>query len=510
MSTLTRSSTVDGILRRSAGRFGPDPALNFVERRWTYAQLDDAVTRVAHHLHTLGLQPGDRVAAYGKNSDAYLIGFLAAARAGLIHVPLNYNLIGTELAYLLTNSGSTAVLVDPALDSMLDTALEEAGITLAHRIPLRDADGSVIEIGLADGPLPALEGLPEVQDGDLVQLLYTSGTTSAPKGAMMTHKGLVHEYLSCLAELDLARDDHPLHVMPLYHSAQMHVFLMPWLAIGAENTLLEVPNVEEVLRRMETDGHRGFFAAPTLWVAMANHPDFATRDLSQLRKLYYGASIMPLPILKKWMEKAPKAGFYNCFGQSEVAPLTAVLRPEDHADRPESTGKPVLFVEARVVDTDMNDVPAGETGEVVYRSPQLCEGYWGDEAATAAAFKGGWFHSGDLVRIDEEGYLFVVDRIKDVINTGGVLVASRQVEDALYTHPAVAEVAVVGEPDEKWVEAIAAYVVLKPDADVSAEELTEHSREHLAGFKVPKAIHFVDTLPRNASGKILKRELRDA
>ena len=503
MSLMTRSSTVDGIIRRSAKTFRDRPAVIFGERTLSYAALDDAVTRAAAHLLDLGLTKGDRVAAYGKNSDAYLVGFLACARAGLVHVPLNYNLTGPELSYLVTQSGSRAILHDPALATHIDLLDPEALDQLEHRIALRDADVSLIEVALS-GDVPTID--VEVSDTDTAQFLYTSGTTSRPKAAIMSHRALVHEYVSCIVALDLAAEDNPLHVMPLYHSAQMHVFLVPWLAVGATNTILEVPDAAEVLRRIEQDGHRAFFAAPTLWVAMANHADFETRGLGGLVKAYYGASIMPVPVLKRIQAKAPALGFYNCFGQSEIAPLATVLRPEEHADRPDSAGRPILFVEARVIDGDGKDVAPGETGEIVYRSPQLCDGYWNDPKATEEAFAGGWFHSGDLVRIDEEGFIFVVDRIKDVINTGGVLVASREVEDALYTHPAVAEVAVVGEPDEKWVEAVTAFVV--PKAEVTEADLVEHVRGSLASFKIPKRITFVDTLPRNASGKILKRELR--
>jgi fatty-acyl-CoA synthase len=505
VSLAIRHSTVDGVVRRSAHTFRDRLALVFGDREWTYAALDDAVSRAASRLLGLGLHKGDRVAAYGKNSDAYLIGFLACARAGLVHVPLNYNLTGAELTYLLRQSGSTAILVDPALEPQLDGVDRDVLDAVTHRIPLRDKDDSLI-VTATEGAVAAIE--VEVADTDLAQFLYTSGTTSRPKAAMMSHKALVHEYVSCIIGLDLTPDDNPLHVMPLYHSAQMHVFLLPWLAIGATNTLLEAPDVGEILRRMEQDGHRAFFAAPTLWVALTNHPDFETRDLSGLTKAYYGASIMPVPIIKRLEAKLPGLGFYNCFGQSEIAPLATILRPEEHADRPDSAGRPCLFVEARVVDAEGVDVPAGETGEIVYRSPQLCDGYWDNPEATEEAFTGGWFHSGDLVRMDEEGYVFVVDRIKDVINTGGVLVASREVEDALYTHPAVAEVAVVGIPDEKWVEAVAAFVVTK--SEVTADELTDHARQTLAGFKVPKRFTFVEELPRNASGKILKRELRNA
>jgi fatty-acyl-CoA synthase len=260
---------------------------------------------------------------------------------------------------------------------------------------------------------------------------------------------------------------------------------------------------------MEQDGHRAFFAAPTLWVALTNHPDFETRDLSGLRKAYYGASIMPVPIIKRLESKMPGLGFYNCFGQSEIAPLATILRPEEHADRPDSAGRPCLFVEARVVDAEGNDVPVGETGEIVYRSPQLCDGYWNNPEATEEAFAGGWFHSGDLVRMDEEGYVFVVDRIKDVINTGGVMVASREIEDALYTHPAVAEVAVIGVPDDKWGEMVTAIVVVGEGEQVTEEEIIAHCRGKIAGYKIPKRVEFRDAIPRTATGKIQKFKLRE-
>ncbi|HYJ69030.1 MAG TPA: AMP-binding protein [Nocardioidaceae bacterium] len=293
MAQVEFPSTVGRVLERSARRTPTRLALTFDDRRWTYAELDRAAGRVAGRLLELGLTPGDRVAAYGKNSDAYLLLYIGCARAGLV------------------------------------------------------------------------------------------------------------------------------------------------------------------------------------------------------------------PVLQKLRDQLPGVGFYNCFGQSEIGPLATVLRPEEHDARPDSIGRAVLFVETRVVDQEMNDVAPGE---VVYRSPQLCTGYWEKPEETAEAFTGGWFHSGDLVRIDEEGYLFVVDRIKDVVNTGGVLVASRDVEDALYAHPAVAEVAVIGVPDPRWIETIAAVVVVKDE--VGEREIIEFAHERLATHKVPKAVHFVDELPKNPSGKLLKRELR--
>jgi fatty-acyl-CoA synthase len=355
--------------------------------------------------------------------------------------------------------------------------------------------------------VPALE--VERSDTDLVQLLYTSGTTSQPKGAMMTHRALVHEYVSCIVGLDLREHDAPLHSMPLYHSAQMHVFLMPYLAVGATNHLLTRPDVPTILEKVASERIGSLFLAPTVWVPLSNHPALDTADLGSLRKAYYGASIMPVPVRDRLQQRLPDLGFWNCFGQSEIGPLATVLRPEEHEARPEACGRTVLFVEARVVDPEGADVPAGEPGELLYRSPQLCTGYWNKPAETDEAFRDGWFHSGDLVTRDDEGHLTVVDRIKDVINTGGVMVASREVEDALYTHPAVAEVAVIATPHERWVEAVTAVVVLRDGQSATESELVEHARGTLAAFKLPKAVHFVDALPRNQSGKLLKRVLRD-
>ncbi|MYQ51792.1 MULTISPECIES: fatty acyl-CoA synthetase [unclassified Streptomyces] len=492
-----RSSTVDGVVARSARRTPGRTAVRYAGRTWTYEALDTAVSTAAAVLTTgHGLHPGDRVASYAHNSDAYLIAYLACARAGLIHVPVNQNLTGEDLAYILRQSGSSLVLTDP---------------DLAPRIP----SGYAVR-ALRDAPDALLDELstprsftPERAPGadDLVQLLYTSGTTAQPKGAMMTHGALVHAYVSAVTALDLRPTDRPVHSLPLYHSAQMHVFLLPYLAVGAESTILDVPDPSRIFDLVEAGQADSLFAPPTVWIGLANHPEFTTRRLDALRKAYYGASVMPVPVLERLRGHLPELAFYNCFGQSEIGPLATVLGPDEHDGRMDSCGRPVLFVEAKVVDEKGAEVPDGTPGEVVYRSPQLCQGYWDKPEESAEAFRDGWFHSGDLAVRDGEGYFTVVDRVKDVINSGGVLVASRQVEDALYTHPAVAETAVVGLPDERWIEAVTAIVVLRDDATES--ELIDHARERLAHFKAPKKVVFVDELPRNASGKILKRELRD-
>ena len=486
-------------------------ALKYQDRTWTYTRMDQAITAAAMQLRQLGLSHGDRIAVMGKNSDTFLFLFFAASRAGLVHVPINFALTGSELQYLVSDSAATVLIVDDeyieAVQGMADS------VQLEHVIAMSTIHDE-IEAGLQDQQTitaaASRDDFDAAEETDLAQLLYTSGTTSAPKGAMLTHRALLAHYNGTIPALDMTRDDNPLVAMPLYHSAAMHVFITPYLFLGATIRLLRIPDIAEILQRVEAEGIGSLFLAPTVWVPLSQHPDLATRDLSSLTKAQYGASIMPTTVLKRLREQYPDIGFYNCFGQSEMSPLCTVLRPEEHDDRPASAGRPLPSVQLRVVDPETGyAVPLGSQGEVQYRSPQLFSGYWNKPEQTAEAFMDGWFRSGDLVVMDEEGYIEVVDRIKDVINTGGVLVASREVEDALYRHEAVAEVAVVGRPHEKWIEQVTAIVVLKEgQQDASADEIREFSRQYLARHKVPGHIEFTTELPRNQSGKLLKRELK--
>jgi fatty-acyl-CoA synthase len=494
---LMRRNTVGDAIRRAARRFRDRSALVFGERDWSFAGLDRAADRLARHFAVLGLNPGDRIAAYGRNSDAYFIAWLACVRGGFVHVPVNYALTGEELAYIVHQSGSRLVLAGAAQEANL------AGIDVASR-RLEDLNAIAQDEAAPGGPEPE----PELADDTLAQIVYTSGTTAAPKGAMMTHKAMLSQYYSVIHDMDFLESDRALAALPLYHTAQTHAFTMPQLLVGARTFLIEAPAPDIVLRLIEQARITSFFAPPTVWISLLRHPDCATRDLSSLEKIYYGASIMPVPVLHELRQRLPRARPYNCYGQTEMAPLATVLRPEEHDARPASCGRPGLNVETRVVDPDMNDVPPLAHGEIVHRSPHLLTGYWDKPAETAEAFAGGWFHSGDVGYFDAEGYLYIVDRIRDVINTGGVLVASREVEEVLFTHAAVSEVAVVGLPDDKWIETVTAFVVLRAGQAVDAATLVGFARQHLAPFKVPKKMVFVDSLPRNTAGKLLKRELR--
>lgn len=505
MSDLIRRNTINDAVRRAAAKFRDRLALRHGDRRWSFAEVNRAADAIGRRLIEAGLGRGDRLAVYARNSDTYLLVWLGALRAGLVHVPINYALTETELHYIVEQSGARGLIYDPDL---AETARAVAGrVDLAFAVPMTgDADFDPLDVALGSAGAEALEvGLA---DEDLAQILYTSGTTAAPKGAMMTHRALLAEYTSCIVELNLKGSDRALAALPLYHSAQMHCFTMPQLLVGATTILIQTPVPEQCLALIEEEAITSFFAPPTVWISLLRHADFDRRDLSSLKNVYYGASIMPVPILQELRRRLAGAQPYNCYGQSEIGPLATVLGPDEHEARPASAGRPVMNVETRIVDGEMNDVAPGVQGEIVHRSPQLLTGYWNKPDETADAFSGEWFHSGDVGYLDDEGYLYVVDRVKDVIKTGGVIVASREVEDAIFTHPAVSEVAVIGLPDPKWIEAVTALVVLRPGQEVGIDELVAHARERLAPYKVPKAVHFVDALPRNTAGKILKRTLR--
>lgn len=496
--------TVSAALARAARKYRDRTALFFEARAWSFDELDKAASNIAHALFATGLRRGDRVAAYGRNSDAYLLTWLGCCRAGLVHVPVNFGLTGEELAYVIEQSGARAALCDATGAGNLSQ------LSVANRLGLIGSfiGGSGFDVlAVAQGG----DGIPTTAsaNGDeLAQIQYTSGTTSAPKGAMMINRAILAEYASCIHDLNYEEGDRCLAALPLYHTAQMHAFTMPQLLAGATTWLIDAPVPATVLRMIEEHRITSFFAPPTVWISLLRDPAFDRHDLTSLTKLYYGASIMPGPVLTEIRERLPNAGPYNVYGQSEIGPVATVLTPGDHCDRPTSAGRPVLHVETRIVDADMRDVAPGERGEIVHRSPQLLTGYWEKPDETKAAFEGGWFHSGDVGIADEEGYIYIVDRVRDVINTGGVLVAGREVEDALFAHPAVQEVAVIGLPDAKWIEAVTAVVVLRPGRTADSETLISHARQSLAAYKVPKRVLFADELPRNASGKVLKRDLR--
>ena len=509
LTSEPRRQSLSLLLRRSAARHGEKTALICGDVEWSYSEFDGIVDRLAAGLVQTGLGKGDRIAVLARNSHAFLAVRFAAARAGAVLVPVNFMLKAEEARYILEHSGARVLFVDP---TTAETGLQAASdvIEAIYGIPGEKApapqDAAIVDWRalLVDAPPPG-----EIADqADLAQIIYTSGTESRPKGAMLTHGAVLWEYQSCVIDCEWTRDTVALHSLPLFHCAQLDAMVGPALQVGATNIVTAEPTAENIIPLLA--GHRvtSFFGPPTIWISLLRSPLFDQHDLSHLEKGYYGASIMPVEVLMEMQRRLPRLRLWNLYGQTEIAPVATILFPEEHAERVGSAGRPTLHVETRVVDDAMQDVGVGEIGEIVHRSPQLLTGYWKDEERTAEAFAGGWFHSGDLAVRDAQGYITVVDRKKDMIKSGGENVSSREVEEAIYQHPFVSEVAVIGLPHPKWIEAVAAFIVKREGADCTEEAIALHCSQRLAGFKAPKRIIFVDALPKNASGKILKRELR--
>jgi fatty-acyl-CoA synthase len=511
MHTAIRRQTIADLLHRSAKRNPRKTAIICGATRWTYPEFDEVCSRVAAGLARLGVEKGSRVAVLSRNSHAFAALRFALARLGAVLVPINFMLKADEVAFILRHAQAQMLATDSGLAELarsaaaLDTQVRQF-VWLPSEDPTQPAAGmtSFESLAASTGEPPEVE----LAAGDLAQIVYTSGTESSPKGAMLTHDAVIWQYASCLMDASIASDDVMLHALPLYHCAQLDVFLGPAVYAGATNIITAKPTPENLLPLIQRHTINSFFAPPTVWISLLRSPLFDQTDLSSLRKGYYGASIMPVEVLRELARRLPEVGFWNLYGQTEIAPLATMLGPKDQLRKPGSCGRATLNVETRVVDDDMRDVAPGQVGEIVHRSPHLMLGYFHDDERTQAAFQGGWFHSGDLATIDDEGYITVVDRKKDMIKTGGENVASREVEEMIYRLAGVSEVAVIGVPHPHWVEGVVAVVVAKPGQALSEQDVLAHCQKHLAGFKAPKAVVFTDALPKNPSGKLLKRELR--
>ncbi|KEJ95165.1 fatty-acyl-CoA synthase [Pseudosulfitobacter pseudonitzschiae] len=506
-----RSQQLGDLLRRSAARVPNKTALVFRDQSDTFVELDAAVNRAANALRARGISKGDRVALFTHNNRSFVVLRFALARLGAIATPVNFMLNAEDFAYILDHSGARMLVAEDALCAVADAALSAMNSNMP-KLVIPHAGGAV-----ADGWEPvaaildhddAAEVWTDLAGDDPVQMMYTSGTESRPKGALLSSDALYAQYVSCIVDGEMTGDAVSLHCLPLFHCAQLDCFLSPDLYLGVTSILHEKADPADMLAAIEDHGVTKLFCPPTVWIALLRHPDFDKRDLSSLNVGYYGASIMPTAVIEELMQRLPNMRLFNFYGQTEMAPVATILRPEDQVRKLGSAGRPALNVETRVVDDNDEPVAVGEVGEVVHRSPHLISEYYNDTDKTADAFRNGWFHSGDLGRYDDEGYLYIVDRKKDMIKTGGENVASREVEEAIFRHPEVAEVAVFGVPHPKWIEAVTAIVVLKAGATATVEQIQTYCRETLTHYKAPKHIAITDQLPKNASGKILKRDLR--
>lgn len=504
-----RQHSVGDLLRRTALRHPDKLGVVDGERRFSFAEFDRAVNRAANALAARGLVKGDRIALLAHNSWQYAVLVFATARLGVVLVPVNFMLGPAEIGYILQHSGAVGMVTEDALAPTAEKAIASAGLAGGVRgwIGSDPADGwERVDDWWTVGP----DHDPEVVvgDDDPVRLMYTSGTESRPKGVLLSSRSLIAQYVSCAIDGEMSADDVEVHALPMYHCAQLDCFFSTDVYLGATSVILPGPDPATLLATIGREQATKLFCPPTVWISLLQHPDFASADLSSLRKGYYGASPMPVEVLREMQRMLPDVRLWNFYGQTEMAPLATILRPREQLSHAGSAGRPAVNVETRLVDDADEPVPVGEVGEIVHRSPHAALGYYNDEEKTAEAFRGGWFHSGDLGVLSADGYLSVVDRKKDMIKTGGENVASREVEEALYQLDGVAEVAVFGIAHPRWIEAVTAVVVPRAGAELTVEQVDAHAREHLAGYKRPKYVVLADALPKNPSGKILKRELR--
>ena len=511
IAPAVRRQTIADALRRTALRLPAKTGIVCGATTWTYAEFDALVTRLAAGLVSIGVGEGDKVAVLARNSHGFAALRFALARRGAVMVPINFMLKADEVAYILRHAGARTLATDSGLAELAQSAAAlDTQVQQFIWLPSEDPSQPVAGMHSFDALCECREALPELQlaSHDVAQIVYTSGTESSPKGAMLTHDAVLWQYVSCVIDAEIAEADVALHALPLYHCAQLDVFFGPAIYMGSTNVITSKPVPDNLLPMIEKFGISSFFAPPTVWIALLRSPLFDPARLSSLAKGYYGASIMPVEVMKEIATRLPKVRLWNLYGQTEIAPLATMLGPQDQLRKPGSCGKAVRNVETRVVNEQMQDVPPGEVGEIVHRSPHLMLGYFHDDERTKASFEGDWFHSGDLATIDEEGYITVVDRKKDMIKTGGENVASREVEEMIYRLPQVSEVAVIGLPDAKWVEAVTAVIVVKAGQSLDEATVIAHCTQHMAHFKSPKRVVFTDNLPKNPSGKLLKRELR--
>ncbi|WP_018086208.1 acyl-CoA synthetase [Desulfurispora thermophila] len=502
------------IIRRSAYRYPDKPALIYRDKVLTYSQLEQECNRFAHALLQMGLRKYDRVAILAHNTLDHVITWLGTAKAGGVYLAINYLLRGKDISYCINHSDARVFVVEDALYPLVQDVLADMpGVDLflwSDQVAGQPAPAGFTPLSGWYGGQPDSEPEVELSILDPVQMTYTSGTETLPKGVILTNQSLLAEYTGCIIDGEYNPDDVNLNALPIFHCAQRDVFLTPCLMLGATNILLPQADPQQILQSIEKYRVSMFFAPPTVWISLLRHPELGKYDLSSLRKGYYGASIMPVEVLKELQRTFTSCQrFYNYYGQTELSPYHTVLKPAFQVSKAGSAGQGGLHMETRLEDDEHNPVrQPGVAGEICGRGPHVMLMYFKEPEKTESTLAHGWFHSGDIGVLDEDGFVSVVDRKKDMVKSGGENVASREVEEVIYLDPRVSEVAVVGLPHARWVEGVTAIVVPKAGESITQEEILQLCRQHLAPFKVPKGVIFVSELPKTPSGKILKRDLR--
>lgn len=480
------------------------------ESRFSYGDLDIRTNRVASALVLLGVRKGDRVAVFLANSAEFIEILLGCAKIGAVMVPINIRLAGAEIGYILADSGADLFVIHEPLAGTGRAALAEPGARVRHTIQVSgvpvDGEHAYEDVLASGGPDPLNA---DVAGSDVAMLMYTSGTTGRPKGVMLSHNNLLWNAVNVLGtEHGLTQHDVSVAVAPMFHIGGLGVHTLPLVYVGGTSVVLPSFDPAQTLQAMADNGATVQFMVPAMWAAICRLPDFDTYDLSALRLAMGGGSPVPLTVIE--FMQARGVPFTEGFGMTETAPVVSVLDSTNVTTHAGSIGRVAMHVDARIVDSSDRDAATGTVGELLVRGPNVFTGYWMRPAETAEAFRGGWFHTGDLGRMDSDGFITLVDRKNDMIISGGENVYPIEVEQVLFGHPGVQDAAVIGGPDERWGECVVAIVVADPATDPApdTEELIAWCRDRLAHFKCPREVHLVSELPRNATGKLLKTALR--
>lgn len=480
---------------------------------WSFAELHDRERRAVIALKALGVQKGDRVGWLALNHIEYVTLMFACFRMGVVMVAINARLVAREIAYVLSDAGINVLVSEAAFLPLVAEAQAATGLATVLLLDTphdgRPAFADFVMNHAADNA--AIEAVPD----NIAVQMYTSGTTGFPKGALLSHRQLLTATIKPAMTQDPSfgqwqEGDTALVAMPLFHATGT-VWLLAAMAHGAPAVILPRPDIAGIVNAIVAERITHLVLVPAVMLAISLYLEQVQADLGVVKELWYGASPIPLDVLRRSILAFPHAGFTQVYGATETTGSVTYLPPEDHdpagSQRMRSCGKPFPCDEIRIIDCDGNVVPTGEVGEIIIRSPTNMAGYHNKPEATAKAMIDGWYHSGDAGYLDADGYLYIHDRVKDMIVSGGENIYPAEVENALHEHPAVADCAVIGVPDDKWGEAVKAVVVKR--AEVTPEELIAFAKERIAGYKVPKSVDFIDALPRNPSGKILKKDLRE-
>jgi acyl-CoA synthetase (AMP-forming)/AMP-acid ligase II len=497
-------------LHRNAQQDGETAATVFGDRVTTWAHSRERVARLAAGLLSLGVQPRDRVGILSLNSDRYHEYLYATWWIGGVVNPVNVRWSPAEIAYSLGDSGTQVLFVDDAFAAAVPAVRAAAPCV---RTVVHCGDGPTPDGMLAYGELLEQGSAEDIGHGgeDLAGIFYTGGTTGFPKGVMLTHANLLVSALgSCATGNFVVPGGRLLHAAPMFHLADLAAWLGRNL-IGGTHVIVPMFTPDGVLAAVEQHEVTDALLVPTMLQLLVDAPGVTEADLSSLSKVLYGASPISEGLLERIGRVLPNVSLTQAYGMTELAPVATMLGPDEHRDPVlrRSAGRAAPHAMVRIVDVDGKEVPRGDVGEIVVTGGHVMQGYWGKEAETAAALADGWMHTGDGGRMDENGYVFVVDRIKDMIVSGGENVYSVEVESAITTHDAVAACAVIGVPDDEWGERVHAVVVLQPGRTLELDELREHCKERIAGYKSPRSLELVDALPVSGAGKVLKRDLRE-